>query len=74
MSIKQGDIVVFKKDLTGLYGRDIILKAGIPVKVSNISSKKMSVELPDGSIKELRNIPDRMFLATEAGKILYVNS
>jgi hypothetical protein len=70
--IKKGDIVVFKKDLLSNWDRDIILKAGIAVKVVNISTKKMTVELPNGTTKDLRYIPDRMYLATEVGKVLYV--
>lgn len=70
---KVGDWICFTKDLTEHVGADIIIKADIPVLITKINKHTVWFRTPNNRIRHVRYIPERMYFATDIGKVLYAN-
>ena len=71
MNFKVGNIIAFKEDIKSHIGARLILKAHIPVEIIKMNNHAIAVRLPNGKLHNVRLIEDRMYFATEMGKILY---
>lgn len=71
MKIKPGILIAFKKDIKTHIGRNIIVPAHKPVKVTKVNDHHIFFLKPNGKEHYVRYDENKFYIATEMGKILY---
>jgi hypothetical protein len=71
-TLEPGMILIFEEDLRTHINKDLLLKAGSPCILYHATNSILTIRLPNGKLRYVRNIPERMkVIDSEVGKLLY---